>query len=230
MPRANPKHLDPILAFLRERQSGDVSLADVVSLAEITTDSLKTFFSSIDKAVYGELREIADYISAMKIEIGALQPNDLKNSRIPQAGLELDAIVKSTEGATNTIMECAETVMAADPGDDPDAYKAMVDDRMMAIFEACSFQDITGQRVRKVVETLKHIEQRVTRFAEVVRASDLEGFLDERERAESHRREKLLLNGPQLAGDGVDQGEVDELLKIGNMADPDKLDIDALFR
>ena len=63
--------------------------------------------------VYRELREIADYIESMQQEIGALQVNDLKNSRIPAAGEELGAIVQATEAATNTIMECAETVMAA---------------------------------------------------------------------------------------------------------------------
>ena len=57
--------------------------------------------------------------------------------------------------------------MGADASD-PAAYKALVDEKMMIIFEACSFQDITGQRIAKVVETLQHIEQRVARFADVM--------------------------------------------------------------
>ena len=143
-------------------------------------------------------------------EIGALQVNDLKNSRIPSAGEELGAIVQATENATNTIMECAEALMAADASD-PAAYKALVDEKMMIIFEACSFQDITGQRIAKVVETLQHIEQRVARFADVMQAKDIEGFLSEHERARAERKEKLLLNGPQLAGEGVDQSDVDKM-------------------
>ena len=94
--------------------------------------------------------------------------------------------------------------MAADASD-PAAYKALVDEKMMIIFEACSFQDITGQRIAKVVETLQHIEQRVARFADVMKAKDIEGFLSENERARNERKEKYLLNGPQLAGEGVDQ-------------------------
>ena len=114
----------------------------------------------------------------MRTEIGALQVNDLKNTRIPSAGEELGAIVKATEKATNTIMECAEALMGADASD-PAAYKALVDEKMMIIFEACSFQDITGQRIAKVVETLQHIEQRVARFADVMQAKDLDGFLND---------------------------------------------------
>ena len=59
-----------------------------------------------------------------------------------------------------TIMEAAEEIMGADPSDS-DAYTATTQDAVMRIFEACSFQDITGQRISKVVETLSHIEKRV---------------------------------------------------------------------
>jgi chemotaxis protein CheZ len=107
-------------------------------------------------------------------------------------------------------MECAEAVMGADASD-PVAYKALVDEKMMVIFEACSFQDITGQRIAKVVETLQHIEERVSRFADVMQAKDIDGFLNESERERAARREKFLLHGPQLAGGGVDQAKVDEM-------------------
>src|SRR5262249_2477744 len=143
--------------------------------------SLQSFFQAMDARVYGEIREIAQYIESMRKKIGMLQVNELKNSRIPSAGQELSAIVESTEQATNTIMECAEAVMAADASD-PAAYKAMVEAKMLIIFEACSFQDITGQRIAKVVETLEHIETRVGRFADVME-KDLDGFLTEHERA-----------------------------------------------
>ena len=63
------------------------------------------------------MREIADYISDAKDEIRNLQANDIKNNRIPEAGKVLDAIVQSTEDATNTIMEQAERLMAADTSD-----------------------------------------------------------------------------------------------------------------
>src|SRR5204862_8248891 len=92
------------------------------------------------------------------------------------------------------------------------AYKTLVDTKMLVIFEACSFQDITGQRIAKVVETLQHIEERVSRFADVMQAKDIDGFLTGRERARAARKEKFLLHGPQLAGGGVDQAKVDEMV------------------
>jgi chemotaxis protein CheZ len=209
MPVADASHFDGLIEFLKQKRE-NVTFLDIVKLAEVAAQSLQGFFQAVDTRVYGELREIAGYIESMRQVIGVLQVNELKNNRIPSAGQELGAIVKSTEQATNTIMECAETVMAADPGDAA-AYKALVDEKMLIIFEACSFQDITGQRIAKVVETLQHIEARVARFAEVMRDKDFEGFLNESERRRSERKRKLLLHGPQLDGEGIAQTDVDQI-------------------
>jgi chemotaxis protein CheZ len=206
---ADASHFDRLVDFLKQKRE-NVTFHDIIALAEVSAQSLQSFFQAMDAKVYGELREIAGYIETMRHEIGALQVNDLKNTRIPSAGEELDAIVQATEHATNTIMECAEAVMGADASD-PAAYKALVDEKMMVIFEACSFQDITGQRIAKVVETLQHIEERVSRFADVMQAKDLDGFLTKSERERAERKEKFLLHGPQLAGGGVDQAKVDEM-------------------
>jgi chemotaxis protein CheZ len=212
MALGNTQHLDRIADFLRQKRADDVSLSDVVALAEITAESLQTFFKAMDIAIYGELREIADYISQMKQEIGALQVNELKQNRIPAAGQELDAIVKATEAATNTIMECAEELMAADASDG-ERFKGLVDEKMLVIFEACSFQDITGQRIAKVVETLQHIEARVSRFAAAMHTKDLAGFITEQEKVRQDRKDRLMLHGPQLSGKGVAQTDVDALLR-----------------
>ncbi len=210
MKSANEQTLDKVCDVLRQTRHEDLGLSDVVHLAEVTVESLKSFFESVDLGVYRELREIANFITRMKGEVSALQPNDLKKTRIPAAGLELNAIVKATEKATNTIMGAAEAVMGADASD-PAAFKTMVDDQMMLIFEACSFQDITGQRVAKVVETLEYIESRVSRFAEVMQTTDSEGFMNEQERKRAARREENILHGPQLDGVGVNQSDVDAL-------------------
>jgi chemotaxis protein CheZ len=209
MPVTDSSHFDRLIEFLREKRE-NVTFHDIITLAEVAAQSLQSFFQAMDAKVYRELREIAGYIESMRQEIGVLQVNELKDSRIPSAGEELDAIVKSTETATNTIMECAETLMASDASD-PVAFKALVDEKMLVIFEACSFQDITGQRIAKVVETLQHIETRVARFADVMRAKDLDGYLNEAERARAERKEKLMIHGPQLAGQGNAQNQVDEL-------------------
>jgi chemotaxis protein CheZ len=142
--------------------------AKVASLAELTADSLDAVLEKIDGDVFAELRQIAEHIETLRREIATLQPGKMHRVSIPAAGAELDAIVSTTESASNTILECAEQVMAADCRD-VKRYKEFVDERMMKIVEACSFQDLTGQRIVKVIDTLKQIEARVARFAKAAR-------------------------------------------------------------
>jgi chemotaxis protein CheZ len=97
------------------------------------------------------------------------------------------------------------------------------------VFEACSFQDITGQRIAKVVETLEHIEARVSRFADAIRARDVAAPLTEQERARAKRKASLLMHGPQLDGNGIDQGEVDALLAKGETPQSSQSEIDQFF-
>jgi len=213
-------HLERIATYLKARCGDDVSLADVLALAEITAQSLQDLFASLDSRMHRELRGIADYIATMKAEIEALQFGEIKRTRIPAAGRELDAVVKATEAASNTIMECAEAVLAADAGD-PAAFKATVEEKMLIVFEACAFQDIAGQRISKVLDTLAHIEARVARLADAMRGPDASGYLNDGERARAERRERLLLHGPQVAGDsGNDQDAIDALFADALPAKP----------
>ena len=158
-----------------------------------------------------ELRKIADYIVTLRREISVLQANEIHMRKIPAAGQELAAVVSSTEGATNEIMAIAETVLSADASD-PVAYKALVDKEMMALFESCAFQDLTGQRISRVVKTLEHIEARVSRFANYTGVEDQPGHANEQEAEAAARREKLLLHGPSIADDGNTQPMIDRLL------------------
>ena len=108
---AAPKHAAIRKAANNLRKKGDISLVDVLTLAEASIHSMKTFIDSLDSSIYKEFREIADYIQKTKQEIGRLQANDLKSNHIPEAGHELSVVVTTTEEATTKIMECAEEIL-----------------------------------------------------------------------------------------------------------------------
>ncbi len=211
------------LADIKKADLDDPRLVEVLHLAEQLVDTMKMFFSSMDTSVYGEFRYIAEYIARTRSEIAELRPNDIREQRLPTAGVELDAVVKDTERATEALMVEAETLLDAQP-DDLDAYKMQVDAAMMRMIEACSFQDITGQRVKKVVATLAHIEERIARFAAVMGVDDAESGETEKDR---WARENLL-NGPQVDGPQVGQDAIDALFDAPAEA-LDQNDIDSLF-
>ncbi len=221
MAPVKPEQLARIVEFLQTERR-DLSLDDVMALAERMAETLDDTVAKVDELLHDEFRSIVGEIALLRRDIGAFRPGQIRFQKIPEAGRELDAVVESTEAATNAIMESAEAIMAAD-GADPEAFKALVDEKMVTIFEACSFQDITGQRIRKVVRTLTWIEDRLAGLAKTLKIDDDEGEAEESD--EERRMRELILHGPQHAGEGVDQNFVDDV-----MSTSDQDDIDALFR
>ncbi|MCE1234890.1 MAG: protein phosphatase CheZ [Hyphomicrobiales bacterium] len=222
MAPVQPEQLARIVDFLKTERH-DLSLDDVMTLAERMAETLDDTVAHVDTLLHDEFRSIVGEIAALRREIGAFRPGHMRFERIPEAGRELDAVVDATETATNAIMEAAESIMAAD-ATDPDAYKALVDEKMLVIFEACSFQDITGQRIRKVVRTLGWIEERLAKLADALKIADGD-HAEEEESEEEKRMRELILHGPQHEGEGVSQDFVDDVFSAN-----DQDDIDALFR
>jgi chemotaxis protein CheZ len=105
----------------------------------------------------GQLSDIRDQIAS----VVALPTAATRNS-----GLELEAVVQATEEAANRIMEAAEAIgnWLRDGKNDP-ASMEEVNAKVNAIFEACSFQDVTGQRIRRAIQHLQHVETMLTDLA-----------------------------------------------------------------
>ncbi|GJD33661.1 protein phosphatase CheZ [Methylobacterium aerolatum] len=157
--------------------------------------------------IVSELMQIADYITSMREEIAALRPNEMSRDRIPMAHEELSSVLQATAGATDRIMAAAEALLLLPEGP---AGRPGLDEHVNTIFEACAFQDITGQRISKVVDALQSFEKRLDRFIGAVRARDAISS-DPVERARQERAETLLLNGPQDAAIATSQDDIDAL-------------------
>lgn len=207
------------LTTLAAQKPSDPRLVAVFDLSQQLVEAMQSFFSALDRSVYDEFHYIGQYIERMREEIASLRPNEIHGRRLPSAGAELQAITRHTEQATNQIMGAAEAILGADDSD-PAAYRALVQARVMEIFEACSFQDITGQRVRKVIDTLQHIEAHVARFATIMGVEDAPTEETDAER----RRRELLLNGPALNGPETKQDAIDALFAGGGPASQDEID------
>ncbi|MBM3489227.1 MAG: protein phosphatase CheZ [Alphaproteobacteria bacterium] len=205
--------IERLVDHLRADRGAAVGLADIASVTEVLIAATQRFFASIDVEIYRELRNLSAHIGQARQEIAQMRPNDLKKEKIPRAGMELEAIVQATELATDSIMSAAEQIMALD-GEDAQAYCAQVNDHCLRIIEACSFQDITGQRISKVVATLTHIEERLNSLDRAWGPD----IADEGETQAAPQGDAALLNGPALAGEGIDQSAVDELLGAATLA------------
>jgi len=201
---------DPVQDRLAHARDGASTIdrdmvADVVS-AVLTT--MSGDLTAAETTLLGEVSALGRTIAAAKQEIAALRVDDIMDRDIPFATDELDAIVDHTAVATNAILESCEMldeVTATVTGD----TAARLQDAVTKIYEACSFQDITGQRITKVVTTLKTIEAKVAQIMTTFGVS-IEPI--EKRDATPEDAHAALLNGPQLPSNAMDQSDIDKLL------------------
>ena len=161
-----------------------------------------------------ELDIIYAAVKRTRAEIGQANGHALKATQIGRVGEELKAIVAGTDQATHDILKAAEdiertanTLSAALKNEHEQALAYDIQDRVVQIFEACNFQDLTGQRVNKVLATLHYIEEHVTKLIEIWQTIEqFKPIVD----GDDDRR---FLNGPKLANEPghSSQDEVDAI-------------------
>lgn len=176
-----------------------------------------------------ELVGLFGHMQKIRRELAVFSPSDDNPDHFATMAEQLDAIVDATESATNDIMEHCEgiethlgEVRAKSQDSDVVASCDHGTERINKIFEACAFQDITGQRVNKVINSLKFVEERINAIILTWGEDELIKVVEEMklEMSDPIDPDKALLNGPQLKGKGVDQAEVDRLMA---QAEIDKL-------
>jgi chemotaxis protein CheZ len=156
----------------------------------------------------GVLQYLSDHIRATRAEIGAIRGSGSGDQLFGSTADELEEIVTETARAANRIMDAAETIEGVAGKVDP-ASAASLTDAVTQIYEASSFQDITGQRITKVVRALQSMESKLQSLAgafgraEFTPAAPIEG-------------DAALLNGPQLSQSASSQDDIDAL--FGDLA------------
>lgn len=176
-----------------------------------------------------ELVGLFGHINKMRRELAALQVPTSSGEVFSSMADTLDDIVENTEAASNTILESMEQIeeslgdLRAKNDPEIDAVCDRINERSNAVFEACSFQDLTGQRITRVVNSLKFIEERVNSMVRMWGKEELAKVVDEVTRetqSEPVDEDKALLHGPQSNSSAIKQDDVD---KMFSQDDIDKL-------
>jgi chemotaxis protein CheZ len=157
-------------------------------------------------SILSEMRDLLVVIEETRDELGRAAPSKIKGEHIPEATDELDAIVNATSEATGTIMDSCDAIMEQTSAIEGDASEAITAE-IMKIYEACSFQDITGQRISKVVTTFHDIEEKIDRLVSVLGIKEIRNIETDKEMTDED-----LMNGPQLPDNAISQEDIDKLL------------------
>jgi chemotaxis regulatin CheY-phosphate phosphatase CheZ len=165
---------------------------------------------SVDRIRF-DLVDMAKAISRTKAEIAAIKPDADHHGKFGEASEELDSVVQATEAATSDILACAERIQEMawtlrEQGLENEVCD-LLDAKATEVYTACSFQDLTGQRTRKVIQVLRYLEDRINAMVGIW---GLDGaMLAETSTVES---EQALLNGPARPGEGLDQADIDMVM------------------
>ena len=212
--------VDPELATrlqeLGREPGGSVKVEEIAEVVEAILTTMQGDLSAVDVRLYEELESLSRFISEAKSDIAALRPDEVKDEFLPKAADELDAIVEATAEATNSIMDAVgeiEEVMSKLKGKNSECQMGAT----TKIYEACGFQDITGQRITKVVGALQHIEEKVDALLnafgdEIAKYKAANPKVEEAPAEESQITDEDLLHGPQKKEAAMSQDDIDALL------------------
>jgi chemotaxis protein CheZ len=197
------------VAALSAERGETVTISEVAEIVGSLMHSLSGDLSAVQLRLSQELSALVDYINQARAEMRSLQPEEIRFRHIPQATDELDAVVEATASATGVILDSAEELekLAATL---PKKVAVKVTGIVTRIYEASNFQDLTGQRITKVVKTLRHIEERITVLAQAL-GHEAEANAA-RAGEDAAKDDTDLLNGPQLPQHANSQAEIDALL------------------
>jgi chemotaxis protein CheZ len=201
-------------------------MSEVVTLRALLNSGAQTADNGRDRALAGkaselkrELRVIFDAVGRTQKELGTPR-GDALGLEITRLRRELGTVVATTEQATHTILSAAEDieriVTSLAPllkGEYAHGLTQDLHDHVMRIFEASNFQDLTGQRIKKVETAFEGIERHLFRLQEIWSEIEDRGAPSAANLDVRPADERALLNGPMLAGDPghSTQSDIDKL-------------------
>jgi chemotaxis protein CheZ len=199
-------------------ETAEASVARDVAEAHALLETYRAQIEQCEKLKV-ELDLIHDAINRTKREIAVLHGKSFDGQEMAKVNGELGAVVGGTEHATQQILEAVEAIDQAATAlsknvsaDQQRLLSEEIQERVVAIFEACNFQDLTGQRISKVMGTMKFIEQHIMEMMEIWGGVDAikahaPPIVDTRV------GDAKLLNGPKIDGDvgHASQDDIDAL-------------------
>ena len=183
---------------------------EVAKVVSSVLASMDLDLTAANLKVYSEIQELSKFIDELKAEIASIRPDDVTDEHLPKANDELEAVIQATEKATNEIFEAVEAIEALAEGMEG-RVSVQVGEAVTKIYEACSFQDITGQRITKVIGALRQIEDKVRELLEAFGA-EIRKLPRENPAFERTPDPADLMNGPQMPDAAMSQDDIDAIL------------------
>ena len=173
-----------------------------------------------DKKLKSEISSLVQYVRRFRQEIAQMYQRQNDQTHFEGMADQLAAITQATEKATDLILqsveqidEIADKIRTAKDVSELPVLCDQLNDHTMAAMESCTFQDITGQRVTKIISSMRFVEERVEALADIWGKDDIEETaVNLGDQVDEMEEDDKLLQGPALDGEAaISQDDIDKL-------------------
>lgn len=174
------------------------------AIEEEFSEAVRDYLRQKNSEIFQEVRKIALQLEETKNALTG--PAKLGDNPLSTVQSELGAVLAHNEKAADTILSSCEAIqeqVASAEMENGALDFAAVTGSINEIFEACDFQDLSGQRLTKVIDTLHFVEDTV---------GNLVQLLAKQVKAEAQTEAEMLRNGP--GAEAVSQEDIDALFDM----------------
>ncbi|WP_085909252.1 hypothetical protein [Kiloniella majae] len=174
--------------------------------------------AATDERLHKELEKLVLYVERLRQELADAMRKKGDRTDFENMSVQLDALVKNTEEASNGILKSSEEILEAveklradNSEEDRNKLCDLIVGHATSNLEACSFQDITGQRVTKILRSMQFVEDRVSTMAEIYGEAAIQ-TLGLEISAKETPSEEVAMDGPAIeVEEAISQDEIDAL-------------------
>ncbi len=193
------------LTSLQENNDGVIDINNVDEIIKRFLEVISPYLASKEKQdIYHQIEMISAQFVALKRDISNISDQILDKNFIPDINMDLRSVVLQTEKSVTGILDVSDEISSICAKIQDPKIKEELLIKSTRILELCNFQDLTGQRIQKIIHHLGEIESIMYKMLHALRP-------DAKLKNRVIASETDLLNGPQKEEFSPSQEDIDNL-------------------
>lgn len=193
------------LRAMQEQNKGIIDMNNLDDIIKQFLDILSPHIVNKEKQdIYHQIELISAKFLSLKKDISNISNEILDHNFIPNINMELRSVVTQTEKSVTGILDVSDEIseLASKVTDPQIKTELMI--KATRILELSNFQDLTGQRIQKIIHHLSEIESIMFKMLHALRP-------EAKLRTKVLSADELLVNGPQGDDNTPSQDDIDAL-------------------
>lgn len=191
------------LKELQEKNSGLIDINNIDDIIRQFLNVINPYLANNEKqAIYNQIEMILAQFVSLKRDISNISDEILDDNFIPDIAMNLRSVVIQTEKSVTGILDVSDEISALSSKIEDASIREELLIKSTKILELCNFQDLTGQRIQKIVHHLTEIESIMYKMLHALRP-------DMKLRSRHKSQQEKLLNGPQKEEHTPSQNDID---------------------